>query len=244
MKPIVKKIYFALPFAVIAGLSANCLAGSIELSPVRVTLADTAKIAVVTVRNTGSEESVMQVTLNKWTNAGSEFAYVQSQELAVTPATFRLPPGGQQIVRIGLVSQAPVLTEASYRLVVEEVPKPPAKDVIGTQLIVRHDMPVFVSPSKATKPELDISAVCAVSGTKLRIVNTGNVHAQVTRIAITNNASSPELGQREVSEYLLPKTERDWSLADIAPAVAKKNFHVTAFTDHGSFTADVTNKCS
>jgi fimbrial chaperone protein len=207
-------------------------------------LAATAKIAVVTVRNTGSEESVMQVTLNKWTNAGSQFAYVQSQELAITPATFRLPAGGQQIVRIGMVSQAPVLTEASYRLLVEEVPQPADKDVTGTQLIVRHDVPVFVSPSNAAKPALDISANCAASGAMLRIVNIGNVHAQVKSIAITSSASSPELGRRDVSEYLLPQTQREWSLLGIAPTVAQKSFHVTAHTDHGSFTADVTNKCS
>lgn len=99
-------------------------AGSIQLTPVRVNLSDAAKVAVLTVRNTGSEKSVMQVTLKKWTLDGGTDTYQQSQDLVITPVTFRLAPGAQQIVRVGLRNSAAPLNEGAYRMLVEEVPAP------------------------------------------------------------------------------------------------------------------------
>ncbi|MDP3138735.1 MAG: molecular chaperone [Burkholderiaceae bacterium] len=225
-------------------IAASCQAGSIELSPVRVNLSRTVKVAVLTVRNTGAEESVMQVTLNKWALDGLAYSYTRSQELVVTPATFRLQPGAQQLVRIGLRGSAPQAREAAYRLLVEEVPPPPTAGVTQMRMVVRHDLPVFVAPVAAAKPALDISVECASDGARLRVTNIGNVHAQLRNLALDSGANSTTFGRWDTFDYLLPSAQKSWGLAQVAPGAVNKNFRLTALTDQGSFAADVKNNCS
>lgn len=238
-----RNIKRALPGFMLFVAAATCQAGSIQLTPVRINLSAAAKVAVLTVRNTGAEESVMQVTLNKWTLDGQRYAYRQSQELVVTPATFRLAPGGQQIVRIGLRGSPPVDQEASYRLLVEEVPPPLSSAVTQAQLVVRHDLPIFVAPTKSAKAALDVSVECGSDGAKLRLTNIGNVHAQLRNIVLESLPARNELGRWDTFDYLLPNAQKSWVLAQVAPATAGKNFMVTALTDQGSFAVDVKNIC-
>lgn len=234
----------ALPCLLLLLAAAGCQAGSIQLTPVRINLSAASKVAVLTVKNTGTEESVMQVTLNKWTLDGQRYAYAQSQELIVTPVTFRLAPGKQQIVRIGLRGSPPADKESSYRLLVEEVPPPPSPDVTQTRLVVRHDLPVFVAPIQAGKPALDVSVECMTDGATLRLTNIGNVHAQLLKVVLEDIPAKQVLGRWDTFSYLLPDAQVSQKLSQIAPATVGKNFLVTALTDQGSFAADVKNICT
>ena len=222
----------------------TCHAVSIELTPLQIKLSANAKVAVSMVRNAGTEESVMQVTLNKWTLDGERYAYAQSQELVFTPATFRLAPGKQQIVRVSLLAGPPAANENSYRLLVEEVPPPPSPNVTQTRLVVRHDLPVFVMQTEAPKLALDISLDCAVDGARLRLTNTGNVHTRLHSVVLHGTPVAQVLGSWDTFDYLLPNARKSWGLAQVAPTAVGKTFQVTALTDRGSFTADVANKCS
>jgi len=218
-------------------------AGSIQLTPVRINLSNAAKVQILTVHNTGTEESVMQVTLNKWTLDGEEFAYVQSQDLVITPTTFRLAPGEQQIVRVGLRDNPPENIEDSYRLLIEEVAPPEVTGVTGPRMVVRHDLPVFVAPLATSLASLDIALECTGQGSILKVSNIGNVHAQLRSVALQGSLSDTQLGSWEVFDYMLPTAQRSWALAQFAPAAASQSFGVTLLTDQGSFNSDVINSC-
>jgi len=233
----------ALPVLMFFVAVTTCQAGSIQLTPVRINLSAAAKVAILTVRNTGPEESVMQVTLNKWTMTGQQSAYKQSQELVVTPVTFRLAPGKQQIIRIGLRDNPPVDREASYRLLVEEVPPPPSANITQTRLVIRHDLPVFVAPTQAARRALDVSIECTTDGAKLHFTNIGNVHALLRNVALEGTPGKQVLGRWDTFDYLLPDAHISWGLAKVAPKSAGKSILVTALTDQGSFKADVKNIC-
>jgi len=226
-------------------VASNCHAGSIQLTPVRINLSNAAKVAVLTVHNTGTEESVMQVSLNKWTHPEGKDIYLSSDELVITPVTFRLPAGAQQIVRIGLRDDTAANSEASYRLLVEEVPEPITTATAGTgaRLIVRHDLPVFVAPVAVANAALDMTVVCEPAGAQLRLTNMGNVHAQLRHVVLSESADSKELGRMEAFDYLLPEANKSWELAQVMPGYTGKSIVVTALTDQGSFTADVDNTC-
>jgi fimbrial chaperone protein len=234
----------ALPTLLLVAAAAACQAGSIQLTPVRVNLSNAAKVAVLTAHNTGSEESVMQVTLNKWTLEGQTYAYQQSQELVVTPVTFRLAAGAQQIVRIGLTDNAPAEREGAYRLLVEEVPPPASTTVTGTRMVIRHDLPVFVTPLQASKAALDVSVQCNAKGAALKLTNIGNVHMQLRSVAVINPTANDVLWHAENFDYLLPDAQRSWELALKSLPATAKNVLVTTLTDQGTFTTDVKNNCS
>ena len=147
MKTLSWTIKCLLPGFVFFFAVATCRAGSIELTPVRLDLSAAAKVAVLTVRNTGDEDTVMQVTLNKWTLDGQRYVYEPSQELIVTPVTFQLAPGKKQIIRIGLRSNPPADKEDAFRLLVEEVPPPPSADVTTNQELAHLDTFDYLLPA-------------------------------------------------------------------------------------------------
>lgn len=218
-------------------------AGSIQLTPVRVNLSDATKVAVLTVRNTGSEKSVMQVTLKKWTLEGGINTYQLSQDLVITPVTFRLAPGAQQIVRIGLRNTAAPVNEGAYRMLVEEVPAPLSSAVTQTRLVVRHDLPVFIAPAGPANAGLDFSVECASGAGNLHVTNIGNVHAQLRNVVLEADSGKRVLASWDTADYLLPTAQKRWDLARLAPEAAGKPFKVTALTDQGSFSAEVPNSC-
>jgi fimbrial chaperone protein len=241
-----KKHYTPLSKA-LAGLllvgSVTCQAGSIQMTPVRVNLSNAAKVAVLTVHNTGSEESVMQVTLNKWTLDGQNFVFQQSQDLAITPVTFRLAAGAQQIVRIGLTGSPPLDREGTYRLLVEEVPPPASATVTGTRMVVRHDLPVFVAPLQPPSAALDVSVQCQPQGPVLKLTNIGNVHMQLRSVALLNTAANEVLWSSDNFDYLLPGSQKSWGQA-LQKLGRGQHLPLTTLTDQGTFTADVKNDCS
>ena len=221
-------------------------AGSIQLTPVSLKLSPKSNIAVLTVRNTGTEESVMQVSLNKWTLHEGQYQYQQSQELVITPATFRLAPGEKQIVRVGLRNQKKMTEEIAYRMIVEEVPKPSSVNYPQMQLVIRHDLPVFVAPNEV-KAVLDISIDCKANAPNLRVTNIGNIHSQIKQISIKDSVKKHELGKWNTADYLLVGAQKSWDVkaqfGSKNTPLDQKSYAITALTDVGSFTANVANTC-
>jgi fimbrial chaperone protein len=210
---------------------------------VRIDLSATARVGVVMVRNAGDQNSVMQVTLNQWTWVQNDNHTERSQVLIVTPTTFALPPGEQQLVRVGLQGSAPQDTEAAYRLVIEEVPSPDPALANQTQLLVRHDMPVFVAPTIAAAPIVMVVFDCLAAGISMRIANQGNMHVKLLNITLQDTRSQEVLKTWGAMEYLLPHAEKRWTLGGISGMAPLGNYRVNTLSDHGNTTSDVHNQC-
>jgi fimbrial chaperone protein len=234
--------------ALIAGLLGGLVApdagaGSIELSPVRVDLSALARIGVLTVRNTGTTASLMQVTLLAWDAQAPDQSGERSDDLVVTPTTFALQPGAQQVVRLGLRGAPPGTVEAAYRLIIEEVPGGQSPPSTATQLLVRHDVPVFIAPREPGVRAMLAASGCGQQATDLLLRNSGNVHLKVLQVALTDRASQEVLSQWTTFEYLLPGGSHSWALGERAGGLPAAGTTVTALTDQGALRAEVQDKC-
>jgi fimbrial chaperone protein len=218
-------------------------AGAIELSPVRVDLTAVVRIGALTVRNTGTTESLMQVTLLAWDVHTPDQYGARSDDLVVTPTTFVLQPGAQQVVRLGLRGAPPGTLEAAYRLIIEEVPAAQSPPSTGTQLLVRHDVPVFVAPRVPVVRAMQAAAGCGPQASDLLLRNIGNVHIKVLQVALTDRASQAMLSQWTTFDYLLPGGSRSWALGERAGSLPAAGTTVTALTDQGAMRAEVQDKC-
>jgi fimbrial chaperone protein len=235
---------FAIAAALLAGLVAlDAAAGSIELSPVRVDLSALARVGVLTVRNTGATASLMQVTLLAWDAQTPDQSGARSDELVVTPTTFALQPGAQQVVRLGLRGSPPPTVEAAYRLIIEEVPAAQSPSSTATQLLVRHDVPVFVAPRVPAVRSMQAAAGCGPQATDLLLRNSGNVHLKILQVALTDRASQEALSKWTTFDYLLPGGSRSWALGERAGSLPAAGTTVTALTDQGALRAEVQDKC-
>lgn len=234
----------ALGLACCVGLAAiHAQASLTEISPVRADLSASARVAVLTVRNAGEDETVMQVSLMRWPTAGVGYAAEPSSDLLITPTTFRLASGAQQIVRVGLRGNAPLQTETAYRLIIEEVPTLQELDTTRMRLVVRHDLPVFVAPTASAQNKVRMVIVCAPEGAGLHMRNLGNSHLKVLHVTLVEPVSGNIQGEWKTFEYLLSGGETKWLLRAVAPDAKALTYTATVDTEQGSFSADVQNQC-
>jgi fimbrial chaperone protein len=98
-----KKIGQALRgLAVVIAQVSMALAGSLEVNPVRITLSATQAVAAVTVRNSGSEPTVVQLETTRWTQHDGTDALAPTTEVLATPPILTIQPGTARIIRVGL----------------------------------------------------------------------------------------------------------------------------------------------
>src|SRR5262245_29568931 len=92
------------------------VAGSFEVNPVRVDLSAAARTSAVTVRNTGSEAVIVQLSVVAWSQEDGRDVYTETKEILATPPIATIPAGGEQIIRAGLRRAPDAQRELSYRL--------------------------------------------------------------------------------------------------------------------------------
>lgn len=192
-------------------------AGTFVVNPVRATLSASQSVGALTVRNDGAEPTVVQLEALSWSQQDGKNVYGSTREILATPPIFTLPPGGSQIVRIGLRRAPDPERELSYRLYLQEVQPPPKPDFQGLQVALRIGIPVFVLPSSPAKPVLHWQLSRTPQGQlKLTLSNTGKAHIQVANFRFVPAGREP-LPTLQVAAYVLPGQSRDW-LVDAAPA--------------------------
>lgn len=121
-------------------------AGSLYLNPVRLSLSADHAVEVVTISNQGAEPSVVQLETMAWTKTAGGDVYSPTTDLIAAPPIFTLPPGGSQIVRIGLRNALDPRSELNYRVYFQEVPPPPKPGFQGLNVALRLGVPVYVTP--------------------------------------------------------------------------------------------------
>jgi len=211
-------------------------ASSFSVNPVRATLSAKQPVAAITVRNTNTEPTVVQLETFAWSQELGQDVLIPSSEVLATPPIFTVPPGGTQIVRIGLRGARGAKGELTYRLVLREVP--PSNPIQGLRVALRISMPVFVLPAEAVAPELKWRATRTADG-KVRVhaTNSGTAHVQLGKLEVA--AAGSVIGSRNVAEYVLPGNTRSWTVdARAAPAAGAK-LHISTMTDAGAFQSDV-----
>ena len=160
-------------------------AGSLAVSPLRITLSGAAGISSVTVENNGREEALVQAETFVWRQVSGEHKLSTTDDVVAVPPVFRLAPGAQQQVRIGLTRAFTEKVEQTFRLTITEVP---TATVPGTVAVaVRHSLPIFVRPSSALSSNLGAKRR---PSNGLEISNSGNEHVRIHRWRLSDSAGA------------------------------------------------------
>src|ERR1700722_183955 len=228
-------------------------AGSFEVTPLRVSLSATQRVAALSLRNVNSDPVVVQVDVVAWSQAKGEDVFAPTREVLATPPIFTVPPGGTQLIRVGLRRAPDALHELSYRIFLTEIPPPVKADATGLQETLRFSIPVFVprATSAADRGGKDDERAVPVSLTwrvtktasnYLAVVatNQGNSHVQVIDFTLAVAGNTQPLATTKVPEYVLPgQQSRPWSIATDAHVASGTPLHVTSHTDSGDIAGDV-----
>jgi fimbrial chaperone protein len=151
-------------------------AGSLRVSPTRLDLPHGRRAVALTVANTGSAATLMQLELKRWSQAAGTDDYSAADDLIVSPPIFTLDAGAEQVVRVGRRNASgPPSAEVAYRLFVQEVPTPasgaPAKEL---NVVLRIGIPIFATPPEAKPAALEWHLQCRADASPvLLVVNRG-----------------------------------------------------------------------
>jgi fimbrial chaperone protein len=208
--------------ALLPGLLAavgTAAASTLGVAPVRIELTPGATIAVLTVRNQEDSSVVVQARPAAWSQHEDHDQLDDTHDLLVTPPIFTVPPKGQQILRIALLRKPDPSRELDYRLVLSEVPPPPAPDSHELRVALRITLPVFVAAPLRTAADVSWQHRSLPDGTlEITAQNHGTAHVQIFSFdAATGDEAGAKL-HTENAHYLLPGGSAHWELH--APGVS------------------------
>jgi fimbrial chaperone protein len=214
--------------------AAGAQAGSLQVGPLRLTLSAAQPVSALTVRNEGTQPMVIHVQGCVWSQEEGDDIYLPSQELLATPPIFTVPPGGAQIVRVGLRRPADPQRELAYRLYVQEVLPSPEPGFQGLQTALRIGVPIFVAPAHAASPVLRARATHKPQGTiQITLSNAGNAHIQIASFSLSTLGNTRALVSQPVSTYLLPDQTRHWLIKTDSHLPIGTRLLLSAQTDVG-----------
>ncbi len=233
-----------LRWAIVAfalNVSGAAMAGSFQVNPIRIDLRAGATTGTMTLRNDGDAQVVVQTSVLAWTQDNGKDIYAETAGALVAPPIATIPPGGEQILRVGLRGAPDPARELSYRVFVQEIPPPPQPGFTGLRVALRLGIPVFVAPLAAPTRAIDWSAQQLPDG-MLRLVlsNRGNTHLQITDFALfAGDAPAPVASDVQLA-YALAGQSREWTLR-VSPdrIAAQSSLRVRAQTDAGEIEATV-----
>lgn len=186
-------------------------AASIRISPVNIEMQESQKATALSLTNTGTEAVSLQLRTFEWSQQNGQDHLVPTSGLMISPPAVTVPAGASYTVRIARTAVTSVPSELSYRLLIDELPRPvdPRTLSQGVSMILRTSLPVFVVDDKAFA-QLSWRAWQDTNGVHTEVHNTGQRHAKISQLTLSVNNIPISFGSG-LNGYVLAGTTRQFT---------------------------------
>jgi fimbrial chaperone protein len=121
-----------------AGILALCSAGaakaqSLTVLPVNIEMAPGQMSTTMTVINQGTTETSVQLRAFAWSQKDGKEVLTASDDVVASPPAATIAPGATQVVRL-VLRKAPGAQEATYRMLLDQIPPPAAPGTVRISL--------------------------------------------------------------------------------------------------------------
>lgn len=191
-------------------------AASIRLSPVSVEILNDQSASSISLYNQSNESTDLQVRVFEWRQNAGQDQLIPTDEIAVSPPFLKLQPNDSYNLRVVRINPAPVSGEQTYRIIIDELPKPidNRKADQGINVLLRSSLPLFVV-NKDAITKLTWSIQQEQNTSSLMISNVGNRHAllnNLTLVDVTANKSYA-IKVNTVNGYILAGKARNFNIS-------------------------------
>ena len=187
-------------------------ASSLQLEPVAIRLTPTTRSAVMQLTNSGKTPVQVQVRAFRWDQSGGEDQLSPTDQIKISPPIQAIAPGSEQFVRILLDEKLSPAAEASFRLIVDELPGAAAADG-QVRMLIRYSVPVTVRPAGLAPPELHFRLRQEMNTAVLEAENSGGESAQIADLQLTTPDGHSLPVNSGLLGYVLPGQARHWPIA-------------------------------
>ncbi|MDA3558573.1 fimbria/pilus periplasmic chaperone [Acinetobacter sp. AOR15_HL] len=191
-------------------------AASIRLSPVSIEILNDQSASSISLYNQSNESTDLQVRVFEWRQNAGQDQLIPTDEIAVSPPFLKLQPNDSYNLRVVRINPAPVSGEQTYRIIIDELPKPidNRKADQGINVLLRSSLPLFVV-NKDAITKLTWSIQQEQNTSSLMISNVGNRHAllnNLTLVDVTENKSYA-IKVNTVNGYILAGKARNFNIS-------------------------------
>lgn len=225
----------ALPF-----LAGPALATSLQAMPVLLEMPAGAGASSVTVRNVGKKTFDVQTRIFRWTQNGAEDVLEETSDVVTSPPITSLDPGKSYAVRVVKLDGKPVPKEHAYRLLVDQLPDEDQMRSGTVALVMRHSIPVFSTPERASGPNIRWSVSSANGRLVLIGRNDGERRVRLSNVSVALGGSNVKMSNGLMGYVLAGSTMRWVGPPGSGASVAGKSPRVIATTDAGALDAPAT----
>ena len=196
---------------------AVCRAADVTLMPVNVHLDRNNDRTTVQVVNNGSEPVIMQAEAIAWSRVDGKDIDGPTTDIIVNPPVFTVKPGQTQVVRVGLRRSQDLQQEATYRMVLREVPGLHLGDVGSVngsvRVLVSLRVPIYVAPMKIVRDQQWKLQSAADGDVIAKVSNAGNVHMKIADLRLQGEGSEGlVIEQKGPQAVIFPGEERSYRL--------------------------------
>lgn len=222
------------------------MASGLQVSPISLSLQAKENASGLTLSNTGDGVVHAQVRVYHWSQDKDGDQLTASRGLLASPPMIELQPGENQLIRIIRASAPPsgvAAVQDSYRLSIDEIPIKSAEQKTGLQFALSYSLPVFVNPVGVTdaSPKLQWSYIPQPDGKQieLRVNNSGNGHAQLAALSISDASGNDVALHPGLLGYVLPSATMQWMLK-VPLSLLSKNSKLKVMINGVQTTQDIT----
>lgn len=209
----------------------------VSLAPLRIEMDGPEIAATMRVHNPSQIEAIgIQMRAFDWSQSsdGSDI-YEPADDVRITPSIITIEPGKTQVFRI-IRREGPAGTERRYRIAIDQLPDPKAKNTSISETRIRFTVPMFVDRVTSTPASLAWS----IAGNVLRVANSGQQTPRMVNLALTD-VSGREIEIDGVSlHYIMGGSTLNWALPRGCPAGPVR---LTATVDGEAVDAQVQPSC-
>ncbi len=200
------------------------------VQPVSIRLAPGQQASTLTVTNQSGQQAAIQVRVFAWSQPNGDRLDPTTLVLA-SPPLATIPPGGTQIVRL-LLRQPALVREATYRLLLDEIPPPASPGMV--RIALRLSIPIFAEPPTRVAPFVRWGVEDEGANTYVVATNSGSAHEVVQALSVSVPGKGT-LKVEDASPYVLAGATRRWRILGLQGALpAGSTVHLIARTDAGN----------
>ena len=166
-------------------------AASIRLSPVNVEILSDQSASSISLYNQSNESADLQIRIFEWTQNAGQDQLIPTDDIAISPPFLKLKPNDSYNLRVVRIKPEPISGEKTYRIILDELPKPidSRKASQGVNVLLRSSLPVFVV-NKDAITQLNWKIDAKQNDTALNISNIGNRHALLNDLILVDNTEN------------------------------------------------------
>ncbi|WP_151963044.1 fimbrial biogenesis chaperone [Acinetobacter oleivorans] len=191
-------------------------AASIRLSPVSVEILSDQSASSISLYNQSNESSDLQVRIFEWRQNAGQDQLIPTDEIAVSPPFLKLQPNDSYNLRVVRINPVPVSGEQTYRIIIDELPKPIDNRKVdqGVNVLLRSSLPLFVVGKDAIT-KLTWSIQQEQNNSSLIINNVGNRHALLSNLTLVDTTANKSYAIKvnTVNGYILAGKARNFNIS-------------------------------